>query len=69
MNLLKGRIYTEQAYKKLLMETAPKLENVSQNYVYIEKKPIRRRRGDNAPMVHVMIKNSEKAEAAKMLAK
>jgi len=69
MNLLKGRIYTEQAYKKLLMETVPKLENVPQNYVYIERKPIRRRRGDNAPMVHVTIKNSEKEEAAKMLAR
>ena len=68
MNLLKGRIYTEQAYKKLLMETVPKLENVNQNYVYIEKKPIRHRRGDNAPMVHVIIRNSEKEDIAKMQA-
>lgn len=69
MNLLKGRIYTEQAYKKLLMETVPKLENVNQNYVYIEKKPFRHRKGDNAPMVHVIIKNSEKEEIAKMQVK
>ena len=57
MNLLKGRVATEQVYKKLLMETVPKLANVKQNYVRIEKK-IRYRRGDNAPMVYVTIRNS-----------
>ena len=57
MNLLKGRVATEQAHQKLLMEIVPKLEHVPQNYVKIEK-GVRHRRGDNAPMVHVIIKNS-----------
>jgi ribosomal protein L17 len=59
MNLLRGRVTTEQAYKKLMMETVPKLENVPQNYVQIESW-VKHRKGDNAPMVHVTIRNSEK---------
>lgn len=47
------------------METVPKLQNISQNYVKIQK-GIRHRRGDNAPIVHVMIKNSEKEEVARL---
>jgi hypothetical protein len=65
MNLLRGRLYGEQALKKLLMETVPKLENVPQNYVSISRN-IRYRRGDNAPMVYVTIKKSEKEEVARM---
>lgn len=68
MNLLKGRVSTEQVYKKLLMETVPKLENISQNFVTIEK-GVRHRRGDNAPMVHVIIKGSEKEEVGILQAK
>jgi hypothetical protein len=30
------------------------------------EKGIRHRRGDNAPMVHVILKNSEKEEVAQM---
>jgi muconolactone delta-isomerase len=59
---------TEQVMKKLLMETVPKLENIPQNYITISKK-IRYRRGDNAPMVHVTIKGSEKEEIVRMQAK
>ena len=47
------------------MEIVPKLEGVKQNYVQIER-GARRRRGDNTPMVHVVIKNSEKYEVARM---
>jgi ribosomal protein L17 len=66
--LLKGRVITEQVMKKLLMETVPKLESVPQNYIKISKK-IRHRRGDNAPMVHVTIRGSEKEEIVRMQAK
>jgi ribosomal protein L17 len=65
INLIKGRVATEQVLKKLMMETVPKLENIPQYYVNISKK-IRRRRGDNAPMVFVTIRNSEKEEVVKM---
>lgn len=65
LNLLKGRVTTEQVYKKLLMETIPKLENVPQNFVTMSK-ITRRRRGDNAPMVYVTVKGSEKEEIAKI---
>ena len=65
INLLKGRVTTEQVYKKLLMETIPKLEHISQNYVTISKS-LRYRRGDNAPMVWVTIKGSEKEEMARV---
>ena len=54
--------------KKLLMETVPKLEHIPQNYIHISKK-IRYRRGDDAPMVHVTIKSSEKEEIVRMQAK
>lgn len=47
------------------METVPKLESVPQNYIHISGK-VRHRRGDNAPMVHVTIRNSEKEEVVKM---
>lgn len=60
LNLLKGRVATETIYKKLMMETVPKLDNVSQNFVFVEGIH-RYRRGDNAPMVYVTIRNSEKA--------
>jgi ribosomal protein L17 len=65
MNLLKGRVSTEQVYKKLLMETVPKLGNLSQNYVTISQS-VRYRRGDNAPMVWVTVRGSEKEEMARM---
>lgn len=65
LNLLKGRVVTEQVMKKLMMETVPKLESISQNFINIEKK-IRRRRGDNAPMVHVTIRGSEKEDIVRM---
>lgn len=68
INLLKGRVITEQVMKKLLMETVPKLESIPQNYVKIERK-IRHRRGDNAPMVFVTVRNSEKEEVVRMQAK
>jgi ribosomal protein L17 len=54
--------------KKLLMETVPKLESIPQNYITISKK-IRYRRGDNAPMVHVTIRNSEKEDIIRMQVK
>lgn len=50
------------------METVPKLENVPQNYIVISNK-IRYRKGDNAPMVTVTVRNSEKEEVSKMQAK
>lgn len=68
LNLLKGRVTTEKIYKKLTMETIPKLENVSQNFVNVSK-ITRHRRGDNAPMVFVTIRNSEKEEMVRMQVK
>ena len=65
LNLLKGRLYTEQALKKLMVETVPKLDHIKQNFVKIEKR-IRHRRGDNAPMVFVTVRGSEKEEALKL---
>jgi len=65
LNLLKGRVATEQVYKKLMMEIVPKLENVKQNYVNISKS-IHYRRGDNAPMRAVTIRGTEKEEAIRM---
>lgn len=50
------------------METVPKLDNIPQNYVKISKN-IRHRRGDNAPMVHVTVRGSEKEDVSKMQAK
>lgn len=67
-NLLRGRVTTEQVYKKLLMETVPRLENIPQNFVSVTK-ILRRRRGDNAPMVNVTIRGSEKEEVARLQAK
>jgi hypothetical protein len=37
INLIKGRVSTDQVLKKLMMETVPKLENIPQNYVTISK--------------------------------
>jgi ribosomal protein L17 len=68
LNLLKGRVVTEQVMKKLLMETIPKLESIPQNHITVSRK-IRRRRGDNAPMVHVTIRGSEKEDIVRMQAK
>ena len=65
MNLLKGRISTDQVFKKLLVETVPKLDHVPQNYVKIERGR-RYRRGDNAPMVFVTVRGSEKEEVMQM---
>lgn len=65
LNLIKGRVATEKVLKKLMMETVPKLDNVSQNFVVVGDIH-RYRKGDNAPMVYVTIRNSEKAEAVKL---
>ena len=65
MNLLKGRVSTKQVLKKLLVETVPKLDHIPQNYVKIEKGR-RHRRGDNAPMVFVTVRGSEKEEVVQM---
>ena len=65
MNLIKGRVATQEAKEKLLKEIVPKVESIPQNYIKIEKN-IRNRRGDDAPMVHVTIRNSEKEEIVRM---
>jgi ribosomal protein L17 len=44
---------------KLIMQVAPRLRQMNQNYVKMTK-IIRRRRGDNAPMVIVSIRGDER---------
>lgn len=55
MNLLQGRVSTDKAHKKLLLNLIPRLRTYqSANFVRVSKIQ-HHRRGDNAPMVTVSI--------------
>lgn len=57
--MIKGRVSTKKVMNKLIMQVAPRLRQMNQNYVKMTK-IIRRRRGDNAPMVIVSIRGDER---------
>ena len=62
MNLLKGRVSTDKAHKKILLNLIPRLRTIrGGNYVKVSK-VFHHRRGDCAPMVTVSIVGDEKSE-------
>jgi ribosomal protein L17 len=58
---LKSKVDTEKAKTKLLVDLMPRIKHIKGGFIhlkYVEK----RRRGDNAPLVHISIKGTEKHE-------
>lgn len=57
LNLLKGRVHTEKAYTKLLVDIIPRIKHLEGNFLNFKDLHIKRK-GDNAPMVQVSIKGN-----------
>lgn len=64
LNLLKGRVHTNRAYTKLLVDIIPRIKHLKGSLINMRDLHINRR-GDNAPMVQVSIKGNEKTEFEK----
>lgn len=54
LNLLKGRIHTKKAEKKLLVDLMPRIKQTTGSFIQIKNLGVRRK-GDNAPMSEISI--------------
>ena len=50
LNLLRGRIHTKKAEKKLLVDLVPRIKHIRGGLIDLKEKG-ERRKGDNAPLV------------------